>query len=367
VKPPAELTGDTPQETETLLRNALAQDPENSELMLYLAQNLAGQGRVSEAATLFDRAAEDPARARQVASERRRLVESLHDQARFHLDSGDSVQARKDLEEAKVLAPEEGETFYLEGRLEEMEGNGSAALQSYRRAWEADPGDRKRREALVRLLMNGSRAAYEDEDYALAWERLEEADRVAPADADVAYVRGMVAYAWAQQTEGEASRAYFEEAERAFRQVLEEDRDDEDTRFNLGAVLMALGRPQEAARIYEDLIREDRLDGRLYLALARAHGLGGADSTAVTYEAVGRGLRTEDPVEDPAGWGRRAAERFPGAPLERTYREQGAPQAVYTYTLPDGDLVEVWLYWRRGVAEAFREGEPIGSPVVLPR
>ena len=215
--------------------------------------------------------------------------------------------------------------------------------------------------------MASARASYEVEDYLAAWDRLEEARQVDADAPDIPYLRGMVAYARAQVLEEEAAQVYLEEAALSFQKVLEMDPDDDDARFNLAAVYMGLGRWGEAGEIYEELLLRNPTDGRLYQALARAHSLAGDNERALAEEAVGRALRADNPVEDAGIWARRAAERYPESEMAEEYQNHGAPESIYTYTIPGGDLVEVWFYWDDAVVEVFREGGRLGPAFHLPR
>jgi tetratricopeptide (TPR) repeat protein len=155
-------------------------------------------------------------------------------------------------------------------------------------------------------------------------------------------------------------------ARESFERVLERKPDDEDALFNLGAVLLSMERYPEATRVYRELISRHPRDGGLYLALARAHSLGGESEAAAAEDAIGRALRTGDPVGDPATWAVRAAERYPGTDLDTVYVDLGSPEDIYTYNVPGGSLVEVWFYWNAGSVHAFREGGRIGLPMFLP-
>ena len=41
--------------------------------------------------------------------------------------------------------------------------------------------------------------------------------------------------------------------------------------------------------------------------------------------------------------------------------------AVQTYQRQEGGLVEVWFYWDRGTALAFRDGGRVGAEFRMPR
>jgi len=284
------------------------------------------------------------------------------DRARELLEEGKAEEALTVLALADSLAPGDEETIALRARVEADTGNLEEGISLLQGARLQHPHSKEIRLALHDLLVAGARADYDKENFPAAWERLNEAGDLEPDTPEISYLRGMVAYSLARSGPAEENAAHVEESVRAFRAVLEHDPEDDDARFNLGASLLAAGRAREAAETYEELIERHPTDGRLYLALSRAHSLEGNVAAAVVEEAIGRALRSDRPVEDPALWASRAAERFPDSDLSATYLEQGTPAAIYTYTLPGGVLVEVWFYDEGAFVAAFQDGTHVGDP-----
>jgi tetratricopeptide (TPR) repeat protein len=356
-----------PAQAEAHYRRALARNPNDAEAHLGLARALAEQGRVDEAAVQFQRAETLDARlARDVAESRRHYARTFTDRAAADLDQGRIDAAEAALHRARTLAPEDPKVSSLEGRLAEKRNDVESALTAYRQAWAGGLHDDATRNGLVNALTATAQGEYDRGDYADAWKLLQEVTRVDP-HADVQDLMGTVAYGWAQNSPDADRAGHLDQAVEAFRAYLDRNPDDQDAKFNLATVLLAAQRYGEAADLYEDLIAHDRTDGDLYLALARVHGFLGEGALAQTEEAVGRALRAGQPVKDPSGWARRSAERFPDSDLASVYYDLLAPEAVYTYTLPGGSLVEVWFYWKKGTAEAFRDGGRIGPALALPR
>jgi tetratricopeptide (TPR) repeat protein len=284
------------------------------------------------------------------------------ERARGLLEEGRAEEALTVLALADSLAPGDEETIALRARVEADTGNLEEGISLLEGARLQHPRSKEIGSALHDLLVAGARADFENENYPAAWERLNEAGELEPDTPEVYYLRGMVAYSLARSGPAEENAAHVEESVRSFRAVLEHDPDDDDARFNLGASLLAAGRAREAAETYEELIERRPTDGRLYLALSRAHSLEGNVEAAVVEEAIGRALRSDRPVEDPALWASRAAERFPDSDLSATYLERGSPDAIYTYTLPGGVLVEVWFYGEGAFVAAFQDGTHVGTP-----
>jgi tetratricopeptide (TPR) repeat protein len=350
-----------PAVLETEMRGALLQNPLDPGAHHRLALALAEQGRIEEADLHFRRAVElDPSGARRIGADRRRYLERAQERAEEQIEAGDLDAARLHLMDADLLVAGDGRTQLLWGRLGERLGDYDSARASYRRAYEIKETE-EAREALIRVLFSLAEARYREGRYPEAWEFLVEGEELEP-ETDLDYLKGTVAYAWAQTLEDPVERGrHLDQAERSFARVLERDPEDEDALYNYAAVLLADERYEEAEEIYARLIEENPLAGDLYMALARAHSLSGQAEPAAAEEAIGRALRTGQPVEDPEVWAERAAERFPDTDLALAYRERFAPDAVYTYTIPGGDLVEAWFYWESGTVEAFREGGRIGS------
>lgn len=253
---------------------------------------------------------------------------------------------------------------FWQGQFYLTDGDAEAALPYLQRAWEADPGKKEYRESYREALLDVGQARYQEQRYQEAWETLSRADEV-ESTSDLDYLRGLVAYSWAESEESGERWERLAWAEDAFRSVLKHDPHDADAAFNLGAVLMASEQFEEAAAIYRRLLRDSPTDGGLYLALSRVHSMSGESELALTEEAAGKALRAGEPVDNPGIWALRAAERFAEADLALTYEELGSPEAVYTYTVPGGVLVEAWFYWSRGRVEAFREGGRVGASVYL--
>ncbi len=358
---------DHPDQSEAQYRQALARNPNDAEAHLGLARALAEQGRVDEAAIQFQRAETLDARlAGDAAESRRRYARVYLDEAASDLDQGREEAAGAALHRARTLAPEDPRVSALEGRLSEKRNDVESALTAYRQAWAGGVHDDATRDGLVNALTATAQGEYDHGDFDGAWKLLQEVLQVDPR-ANVRDLEGTVAYAWAQNSpEGERAR-HLDEAARAYRAYLDRNPGDHDAKFNLATVYLASQRYRDAADLYEDLIARDRTDGDLYLALARVHGFLGQSELAQTEESVGRALRAGQPVGDPAGWARRSAERFPNSDLAAVYYDRLTPEAVYTYTVPGGSLVEVWFYWNKGVAEAFRDGGRIGPVLRLPR
>jgi len=284
------------------------------------------------------------------------------DRARGLLEEGRAEEARESLALADSLAPGDEETIALRARVEADTGNLEEGISILERARPLHPDSEEIQLALHDLLVEGARTDLEEENYTRAWARLQEAGMLGPDTPEISYLRGTVAYAVAHSGPPEDAPPYLEESIRAFDSVLESDPDDDDARFNLGAALLAAGRAAEAADTYGQLIDRHPDDGRLYLALSRAHSMEGNMEAAVVDEAIGRALRTDRPVEDPALWVSRAVERFPDSDLSRTYLEHGVPRAIYTYTLPGGGLVEVWFYGKGALVVPFQDGAYLGEP-----
>ncbi len=358
---------DHPDQSEARYRQALARNPNDAGAHLGLARALAEEGRIDEAAVQFQRAETLDARlAGDVADSRRHYARAYLDEAESDLDQGREEEAGIALHRARSLAPEDPRVPALEGRLSEKQNDVESALTAYRQAWAGGLHDDATRDGLVNALTATAQGEYDHGDFPGAWKLLQEVLRVDP-HANVQDLEGTVAYAWAQNSpEGERA-GHLDDAARAFRAYLDRNPNDRDAKFNLATVYLASQRYREAADLYQDLIAHDRTDGDLYLALARVHGFLGQSGLSQTEEAVGRSLRAGQPVDDPAGWARRSAERFPNSDLAAVFYDLLTPEAVYTYTLPGGGLVEVWFYWKKGVAEAFRDGGRIGPALQLPR
>lgn len=351
---------------ESQLRNEVAQNPDEPSLTLALARSLAAQGKAQEALDYFERTQRlDPGREREVVKERRRFLEQYQDEALVLLESGRTAQADSALDRAEMMVPFDPRTTFIKGKVAAADGDSEGALVYLRRAVTADPGNAAFQDALAEVLMSAAHSRYEAEDYAGAWELLEEARTQSPR-ADIDYLRGLVAYAWARNAEDPQRSERLDNARESFERVLDRNPDDEDALFNLGAVLLSLERYPDAVRAYRDLLGRHPTDGGLYLALARAHSLSGESEAAASEDAVGRALRTGEPVSDPATWARRAAERYPETDLDTVYVDLGSPEDIYTYNVPGGSLVEVWFYWNAGSVYAFREGGRMGLPVFLP-
>lgn len=296
--------------------------------------------------------------------ERLALAETYQNRAEAHLDIGELSGAAIALEQAEMLVPGHPRTLYLLGRVSLEQGDALAAIPDLRLAWESDPDHEEYRDVLREALILAGEGFYQDEEFDRSWEVLSEASQL-ESTPDLQYLKGLVAYAWARTTETDDHWDHLSRAETAFRAVLEERPGDTDARFNLGAVLLALEEYDEAIVLYRDLLTENPTDGGLYLALSRAHSMGGDTDAGLAEEAIGSALRAGDPVDNPATWSSRASERFPASDLAMVYLEQGVPEAVYTYALPGGSLVEVWFYWEAEIVEAFREGGRIGRTISI--
>jgi tetratricopeptide (TPR) repeat protein len=351
---------------ESHLRDEVAQNPDEPALTFSLARTLAAQGKAEEALDYFRRTQTlDPDREQDVVEERQRFLEQYQNEALVMLESGRTGQADSALDRAEIMVPFDPRTTFLKGKVAAAGGDPEGALVYLRRAALADPGNETFRDALVEVLLSTAHGRYEAEDYTGAWDRLEEARTQSP-QADIDYLRGLVAYAWSRNAGDPERFERLDSARESFERVLDRNPDDEDALFNLGAVLLSLERYPDAVGVYRDLLGRHPTDGGLYLALARAHSLSGESEAAVSEDAVGRALRSGEPVSDPATWALRAAERYPETDLDTVYADQGSPEDIYTYNVPGGSLVEVWFYWNAGFVYAFREGGRMGLPVFLP-
>lgn len=296
--------------------------------------------------------------------ERTTLAREYQDRAEAHLDMGETTEAAIALEQAEMLVPEDPRTLHLLGRVSLAQGDPLAAIPDLRAAWDSDPENEQFRDTFREALILAGEGFYQDEEYDRAWEVLGEASEL-EGTPDLEYLKGLVAYAWARTTETDDRWDHLLRAETAFRSVLDDRPDDQDARFNLGAVLLALEEYEEAIVIYQGLLRDNPTDGGLYLALSRSHSMGGDIDAALAEEAIGSALRAGDPVDNPTTWSGRASERFPASDLAMVYEEHGIPESVYTYAVPGGALVEVWFYWDSGIVEAFREGGRIGRTISI--
>jgi tetratricopeptide (TPR) repeat protein len=297
------------------------------------------------------------------AAEHRSEFETSLDQARTALARGDLPAVSQALDVADALSPDQPSTLYLRAEFAAAEGDSDAALDYYRRAWSGDPSG-EHRDALTRALLDRAQAKFRAQDLDGAEKLVEEAGGVDPA-ADLDRLRGLIAYARAERTQGDESTAYLGEAETSFRRSLERTPGDPETSLDLAGVLLALGRYPEAADLYRGLLARNPEDGGLYLALSRAEGMAGNTGLGEALEAAGRALRAGDPVADPAGWAQSGARRYPDSELATTVQDLGPPDAIRTYGVPGGGLVEVWFYRNRGVVDVFRDGTRVGTRILI--
>ena len=350
---------------EAALREAVARAPNNPEVNLALAKVLAREMKTQEAVHYFDQTRIlDPARQKEVEKERLRHVTRYQDEAQGFLAVSDLDTAERLLGQAEIMLPYHGRTFFLRGQIFQRREGWTGAVPLFRMVSEADPGTKEYREILARALFLSGGEHYQAKEYALAWRALTEVRHLQPGP-DVDYLGGLVAYAWAQQSETDRAE-HLHRARAAFEAVLDQDPDHEDAAFNLGAVYLSASQFKASIKIYREMVSRNPRDGRLYLALARAHGLSGEDETALALDAVGRALRTGDPVGNPKIWAHRGRDRFPDTDLSAALEEYGPPESVYTYSLPGGSLVEIWCYWKEDLVLAYREGTRIGAPIALP-
>jgi tetratricopeptide (TPR) repeat protein len=355
------------EEAEARYREALSRDPNNPEAHFQLARVLAMRNEANEAALHFTRAEELSRGFRgRVQAEREKFAAQYQERALSLLREMRPAEAVGALEAAETLDPGRPHTAYLRGRVEAVQSGPEGAVVHYRRAHVADPRNTDYTRSLTETLVELGRRSKESRDHAAAVAYLEEAITVADRS-DIHYLLGSVYYTWAQSTAGDAQMRHLQRAADAFTMVLRRNPGDQDASYNLAAVLLASRRYDEAVDLYRRLLAEHPRDGELYLALALAHGHLGQSRLAMAEEAVGRALQAGQPVTDPGSWARRSAERFPHSDLAALYRELDAPREVLTYQRVGGGLMEVWLYWGRGVAEAFREGGRHGDRVPLPR
>ena len=168
------------------------------------------------------------------------------------------------------MVPEDGTTLFLRGRSREAQNDFTGAVEAYRLAAAKDPSSRERKVALAGALTSLGEARYDAGEFTQAWDLLQEARRADPT-ADLSYVEGTVAYALAKTApEGDRGR-HLDVAAAAFTGYRRRPRTMRTPQFNLGAVLLAAERYQEAIRIYLDLLASDPKDGDLYMVLSRAH------------------------------------------------------------------------------------------------
>ena len=344
----------------------MAQRPDDPQPPFDLAGLLAADGRADEAAKLFDQAAEiDPRRAERVASEKARYRDAYQDQAQEQFDAGNLEEASRRLDQADAMEPAHVRTELLRGKIAWDERRIAEAAEHFRHPYAQDHSS----EALTGLcdaLSAQGREAYQAAKYARAWDLLTEAQEI-ESRPDLHLFLGTVAYSWAQTLPVEDRRPHLEDARAAFERALRAHPEDDDARFNLATSLLAIGDYAGAADLYKKMVARDPENGNFYMALARAHSLSGDSGIATTEEAIGRALTVGEPVHDPPSWASRSADRFARSHLAGAYREAMAPQAIRTYSLPGGGLVEVWFYWDRGVIEAFREGARLGPAFTLDR
>lgn len=356
-----------PEQAEPMIRAELARNPRDAEAHLDLARILGDRGDATEASEhlAWVRALE-PKRVDEMDRIARHYLERYQQQAADSLAAGAFAGAKAALDRSEAMVPNDPRTSLLRGKLFSSEGDLDAALMAFRTAWMLKPEDTETRDTLLGALLADAQKRYEAEDFQGAWEEVEEAVQIQDSP-DLEYLRGLVAYAQARRAPDMDKPAYLSLAEKAFRTVLNHSPDDEDASFNLGAVLLASEQYTEAARIYWSLIDKHPRDGRLYLALSHVHSMNGDSEAAVAEEAIGKALRAGQPVEDPLGWADRAGERFPESDLATVLAADGAPEAIYTYTVPGGGLVEVWFYDRQGLVDVFREGGRLGTTIEIQR
>lgn len=357
----------TPEEgaaREASLRDAMTKRPNDPQIPFELADLLASEGQAEEASAMLQQTLElDPSRADAVEDLRDRYLGVYQARARSRVEDGAMDEALVQLDAADAMRPDTAETLLMRGQVAKSKKDSPAAADYFRRSLEQQPS-KIARTGLCDALISQGRKAYEAGSYAQAWELLTEAQSV-ESRPDLYLFLGTVSYSWAQTLPADQRGEHLEQARVAFTQALEANSDDEDARFNLATCLLAMGRYDEAAQIYQGMVERDRENGNFYMALARAHSLAGQSALATTEEAIGRALTVGEAVLDPPSWAERSAERFARSDLARSYAEAMAPQAIRTYSLPGGGLVEVWFYWDRGVVEAFRDGARLGPPFRL--
>lgn len=353
-------------EAEATYRQAIARNPDDAEAHFDLAEFLAEDARAPEAIEHYEKAQALDARFKpKVAEQRRRYLKVYNEDAERMIAKKLFSEADRVLGAAQAMVPGDGTTLFLRGRSREAQNDPTGAVEAYRLAAVKEPGNRERKLALAGALTVLGEARFDAGEFSEAWDLLQEARRADPST-DLSYVEGTVAYALAKTApEGERER-YLDAAVEAFTSYRRRHPDDADAQFNLGAVLLAADRYQEAIGVYLSLLADNPKDGDLYMVLSRAHGFAGESRLAAVEEAVGRALRGGDPVLDPADWAARAAARFPGSDIASAYARLAAPEAIYTYSPPGGALVEVWFYWNRGLLYAFRDGGEVGTPLTLP-
>ena len=352
--------------SEQSYRAEVAENPNNADAHLKLAEVLAHSGGFDEAMAHFT-TAESLGQTRKSLELRQELAREYGSRAETVFDSGDAEGARRLMNQSMILDPQVERSDYLLGRLAEVEGNHAQALQHFRNAYGKSPGNKAYSGAYADALVIQARDAVRGGDHAMAVEYLNQA-RPLLDDAEVSYLMGSVTYAWAERAADPAKkRELLYQAVESFRRVLRSNPNDQDARYNLAAVLIELEDYEGAASIYSDLAAQNPRDGELYQALSMVHSRLGMSALALAENAVGRALRADEPVQDVSAWARRSAGRFSGSDLSATYNRYSAPEEILTYTSTGGKLDEVWFYWVDGLIFAFREGGTIGAPVVIRR
>jgi tetratricopeptide (TPR) repeat protein len=122
------------------------------------------------------------------------------------------------------------------GLLYVQKGRTEEAIPQLREAVRMDPSRRDASEALVRILQDHARAAYESGDYLKVLPLLTEARKYAPDNVDVQFELGTVAL----------QMSLWDEAVEAFQRVLKLHANDPLALYNLGRAFMGLSRFEEA-------------------------------------------------------------------------------------------------------------------------
>jgi tetratricopeptide (TPR) repeat protein len=306
------------------------------------------------------------------------------------------------LTRASLLRPGEPQTMRTLGSVHAFMGDYPTAEAVFRAGLKAAPDDTTLKSSLRAVRVNYANQLNEQKRYDDAIGYFGELVLVEPQNPDLFLGLGSAYFSRAQTKEGDARKADFLQAGKAYQKAGELKPDDPDPPFNgalayqsagenalaetqwraslkirpddgdtrsaLAGTLAELGKFDEAVRVLSEAVAADPGNKKLHRQMGGVYSKAGNNPKATEELMMYLALQNGTPVADPAVASRGAA---PGSDAAKTLASMGPPEQLNPWEA-QGEKYQSWFYWAKKQAYHFKSGALAvksdwgGAPAAVP-
>jgi tetratricopeptide (TPR) repeat protein len=371
------------------LEPAVKIKPDDYEAWFWLGKSYAEVGRYADAANAFDQSAKGPKMAKEVENAREHYWVTQYNVGLGYVNEAQAAtpdgakelpsaarakyeQALAAFESAITIDPAKPRGYIYKGFALNKLDRSADAVAAYEKAMAVAPDDPQARNNLAQTFKDLGNEGMDKKTAAGYDEAVRYYSRAAEITPDDAGLLFAMATAHFELARGDSSRAKVELAAAAegYKKVLplvrKDNKDDEDTLFNLTLVYVEAGDYVAAEQIARRVVDLDtkKPDGRKLLG--RVYARKGDSTKAFAELLVASSLEKGSAVGLPSSWNADEKKRFGwGRDAEAVVKTKGQPDEVRVHE-EAGTTIATWFYWTKGEAVAFSKGSQLAAVSFTP-